>query len=259
MEAMILAAGLGTRLRPRTDRLPKALLPVRGRPLLAHVMDRLVLAGATRLIINTHHHADQIREFVEQHTPAGVTILLSPEPDGPYDTGGGLLAAAPLFQRDGTFLLHNVDVLSQIPLGELLAAQRSSHVQSAATIASVAVQDRPTRRQLLFDDRGLLGWENRGSDGAVLGSERAREPVGPVRAWAFTGIHAIEPVVLDLARWAGAFSIVRWYLDLVQQGYTIRPYDASHYEWIDVGTPERLAEADALAASLRPPKRGTHP
>lgn len=245
MEAMILAAGAGTRLRPLTDRLPKALVTVRGRPLLAHVMDRLVAAGATRIIINTHHHAEQIAAFLEGHTPPGVEIALSPEPDGPYDTGGGLLAAAPLFRRTGPFLLHNVDVLSRTPLEELLAAHRAAGERSAGrVVATVAVQARDTDRQLLFDADGLMGWENRGSDGMVRASRRVREPAGALARWSFTGIHALEPVVFDLAGQLGTFSIVTWYLDLAQRGYAILPMDVSAHAWMDVGTHEHLAEAE---------------
>ncbi|MBE0591156.1 MAG: NTP transferase domain-containing protein, partial [Gemmatimonadales bacterium] len=217
MEAMILAAGAGTRLRPLTDRLPKALIEVRGRPLLGHVMDRLVAAGTTRIVINTHYYAEQIGTFLEHHAPPGAEVALSPEPDGPYDTGGGLLAAAPLFRGDGPFLLHNVDVLSQIPLRGLLETHVAARDRSVQRLlASVAVQARDASRQLLFDSLGLLGWENRGSDGAVLGSERVRDAAGPLTRWSFTGIHVIEPAMLDLCERTGVFSIITWYLDLAR-------------------------------------------
>jgi MurNAc alpha-1-phosphate uridylyltransferase len=249
MEAMILAAGAGTRLRPLTDRLPKALISVRGRPLLAHVLDRLVAGGATRIIINVCHHAEQIEAYLARHGPPGVEIALSPEPDGPYDTGGGLLAAAPLFHREGAFLLHNVDVLSRIPLDDLLAAHRAARSSSAGRlVASVAVQSRDTNRQLLFDAGGLMGWENRWGDGTVVASQCVREPVGRLERWSFTGIHVIEPTMLDLPHPTTRFSIVTWYLDLAQRGYTVRPFDASAFAWIDVGTQERLAEAEAHEA-----------
>jgi NDP-sugar pyrophosphorylase family protein len=248
VEAMILAAGAGTRLRPLTDRLPKALILVRGRPLLAHVLDRLVAAGATRVIVNVCHHAAQIETYLERHAPPGVEIALSPEPDGPYDTGGGLLAAAPLFRRDGPFLLHNVDVLSAIPLGGLLAAHRAARAGTDWLVASVAVQARDTNRQLLFDSGGLMGWENRETDGAVVASHRVRTPTGSLSRWSFTGVHVLEPIVFDLAERAGRFSIVTWYLDLARRGYTILPVDVSGSEWIDVGTHERLAEAEARGA-----------
>jgi len=244
MEAMILAAGEGTRLRPLTDRVPKALVEVGGRPLLAHVLDRLVAAGVSRVVVNTCAHAERIRDYLDGGAPAGVEIVLSPEPDGPYDTGGGLLAAAPLFRGNAPFLLHNVDVLSDIPLGRLLETHRSAAEQAEGRLmATVAVQDRTSGRRLLFDRDGLLGWENRGADGEVLDSQRVREPAGQLVRWSFTGIHVIDPIMLRRCSRTGVFSIIAWYLDLARQGYTIQAADVSGCEWIDVGTPERLEEA----------------
>lgn len=244
MEAMILAAGAGTRLGPLTDRVPKALIDVGGRPLLAHVMDRVVAAGVDRIVINTHHHQEQITAFLARHAPPGIEVAVSPEPDGPYDTGGGLLAAAGWFRKDGPILLHNVDVLSTIPLTDLIAGHRvASAAAEGRLLATVAVQSRESARRLLFDPHGLIGWENRDADGVVRGIERVREAVGPITAWAFTGIHVIDPTMLGLCDRAGVFSIVAWYLDLTRRGYAIQPADVSAYEWIDVGTLERLAEA----------------
>lgn len=244
MQAMILAAGAGTRLRPLTERVPKALIDVGGRPLLTHVMDRLVAAGADRIVINTHHHDEQITDFLARHAPPGIEIAVSPEPDGPYDTGGGLLAAAAWFRRDEPILLHNVDVLSAIPLTNLIAGHRAaSAAAEGRLLATVAVQSRESSRRLLFDRHGLLGWENRDAAGTVRGEERVRDAAGPVTDWSFTGIHVIDPAMLGLCDRTGVFSIIAWYLDLARKGYTIRPADVSEYEWIDVGTPERLAEA----------------
>jgi NDP-sugar pyrophosphorylase family protein len=242
MEAMILAAGLGTRLGPLTDAVPKALVVVRGRPLLAHVMDRLVAAGATRLIVNTSRHGDQIARYLEEHTPPGVEILVSPEPDGPYDTGGGFLAAARLFRREGPILLHAVDVLSRIPLEALLATHRVALERlGSRVIATLAVQTRPSSRRLLFDDQGLMGWEHREEGDA----RRVRESVGAVRGFEFAGIHVVEPGILDLAERTGVFPIRELYLDLAARGYRIEPADVSAHAWQDVGTPERLREAEA--------------
>jgi NDP-sugar pyrophosphorylase family protein len=247
MEAMILAAGEGTRLRPLTDRVPKALVQVDGRPLLTWVVERLVRAGADRIIVNTHHYGELIHAHLRDHAPAGVEIAVSPEPGGPYDTGGGLLAAAHLFQKSGPFLLHNVDVLSRIPLKDLLEDHHRSNASSGdRLVASLALQDRAGRRRLLFDDQGLMGWENRGSDRDLEGSYRVREPVGPVRDWAFTGIHVVEPRVFDLCRMEGTFSIITLYLELAAQGHVVAPLDVSSYDWIDVGTPERLERAEAV-------------
>ena len=254
MEAMILAAGLGTRLAPLTDAVPKALIPVRGRPLLAHVMDRLAHAGATRLIVNTSRHGDQIARYLGEHAPPGVEILLSPEPDGPYDTGGGFVAAARLFRRDGPILLHAVDVLSRIPLEALLAEhqstrERAERVRSGGgggseggrVVATLAMQDRPAARRLLFDDQGLMGWEHRGAGE----SRRVRESDGAVRDFAFAGIHVVEPEILGLCERTGVFPIRDLYLDLAARGYRIVPADVTAHAWQDVGTLERLREAEA--------------
>lgn len=245
MEAMILAAGEGTRLRPLTDRMPKALVPVRGRPLLAHVMERLVAAGATRIVVNTCRHGEQVAAYLASHMPPGVEVLLSNEPDGPYETGGGLLAAASLFRGDGPILLHNVDVLSRIPLDDLLAAHRRARTQEGEPVATLAVQDRGAARALLFDDVGLLGRESRGPGGQVTESERVRERVGAERRWSFAGIHVVEPAILELCERTGRFSIRTLYLDLARQGHRIQPLDVTASEWFEAGTPERLAEAEA--------------
>jgi NDP-sugar pyrophosphorylase family protein len=236
MEAMIFAAGLGTRLAPITDRLPKALVPVRGRPLLSHVMDRLVAAGARRLVVNTCRHGDQIAAWLEAHAPAGIEIALSPEPDGPYDTGGGLAAAAHLFRAGGPIILHNVDILSSIPLDRLLETHRAARRRLGDKfVATLAVQTRPATRRVLFDDVGLVGW----------GTQRVRDPVGTVRDLAFAGIHVIEPALLELGGKSRVYPIRDVYLEAVGQGRIVQPYDASAFDWLDVGTPERLREAEA--------------
>lgn len=244
MEAMILAAGAGTRLRPLTDFVPKALVEVGGRPLLARVMDRLAEVGVTRLVINTHHHEDQVRTFLDENTPPGIEVSISPEPDGPYETGGGLFAASHFFLRDAPFLLHNVDVLSKVPLEDLVTAHVRSADSSDMLVASLAVQERDAKRRLVFDDRGLLGWENRGSDRAKDGVYHVREPAGDLKRMAFTGIHVLDPRIFDLSDRTGKFSIITLYLELAARGFVIYPVDMSAYNWIDVGTPEKLAEAE---------------
>ncbi|UCG89175.1 MAG: nucleotidyltransferase family protein [Gemmatimonadota bacterium] len=253
MEAMILAAGAGTRLRPLTDQVPKALVQVGGRSLLEWVLDRLVAAGVDRVIVNAHYHEEQIRAFLKQMAPRGVDLAISPEPGGPFDTGGGLFAAAHLFKEAGPFLLHNVDVISRIPLDELIAGHTSAQQRSPAQlVASLAVQQREANRRLLFDDLGLVGWENRGREGALPGSRQVREPEGELRRYSFTGIHVVEPKVFDLSDRTGAFSIVTLYLELAAQGYVVRPVDMSGHDWVDVGTPQRLSEADRVVRGRTP-------
>ncbi len=244
---MIFAAGAGTRLRPVTDRVPKALVEVGGRPLLGMVLGRLAEAGATRIVINTHHHEDQIRAFLADNAVAGIEVALSPEPDGPYDTGGGLFAAAGLFRKDGPLLLHNVDVISQVPLDQLRASHFAARARSQGyLVASLAVQRRESSRQLVFDDLGLMGWENRDDSGSVTESRHVRKPVGEPRRFSFTGIHVIEPSVFQLSNRSGTFSIITLYLELAAQGNVIAPMDVSAHRWIDIGTPERLAEANRI-------------
>ena len=245
MEAMILAAGAGTRLKPLTDRLPKALVEVNGRAMVARVLDRLIEAGASRVIVNTHHHEEQVRAFVQEYRPNEIEIVLSPEPDGPYETGGGLFAAAPLFKEGSPLLLHNVDVISSVPLKEMVATHHAEMGRSEpAPIASLAVLTRDADRRLLFDDLGLLGWENTGSDRADLGSHRVREPVGELLSMAFTGLHVVDPKIFSLSDRTGVFSIITLYLELAAAGHRILPIDVSAHEWIDIGTQEKLEEAE---------------
>jgi len=251
MEAMILAAGGGTRLRPLTDTIPKALVPVKGRPLLEWVMERVTGAGVGRVVVNICHHEEQIRRWVEARPAGGPEIALSPEPGGPYDTGGGLFAARHLFREPTPFLLHNVDVLSGVPLDGLWAAHSEEGSQlGEKLIASLGVQEREARRTLLFDEEGLMGWENRGSDRAPEGVHRVREARGAVRRLSFTGIHVVEPRIFALSQRRGTFSIITLYLELAAAGFRILPVDVSAYPWIDVGTPERLAEAGRMVETL---------
>jgi NDP-sugar pyrophosphorylase family protein len=230
---MILAAGRGTRLAPLTDDTPKALIEVGGRTLLAWVARRLVDAGADRLIVNVHAHAEKVAAELAA-LDLGVETLLSREDERPLETGGGVLHAAPLFRRRGPFLVHNGDVISGIDLAGLLSSQRES-----GALATLAVHERETSRFLLFDADGLLGRE----DVAAGSAERARPPRGAVRRFAFAGVHAIDPRFLDLVEERGVFSILDPYLRLVAAGERVLPYDVTGAPWLEIGTPERLAAA----------------
>lgn len=232
---MILAAGLGTRLRPLTDHTPKALIDVGGMPIIQRVARRLIGAGADRLIVNTAHLAQQIEDYVRSMDGFGVDAVFSREDPGPLETGGALLAAEAHFRKDAPFFLHNADILSDIPLEEMYAAHRAA----GDPLATVAVLDRPTTRKLLFDDEGLLGRtdETKGLD------LRVREPVGQVRAIPFAGIHVLSPRIFGLMTERGAFSILDPYLRLAGQGERILPFHVDGYRWIDIGKPEQLEEA----------------
>lgn len=242
MDAMILAAGLGTRLRPLTDHTPKALVEVAGVPLLERVAGRLIEAGADRLIVNTHHLGEQIERYVEERDGFGVEVVFSREPERPLETGGGLLRAAPLFRGDAPFFLHNGDILTDLPLRDLYAEH-----EERRPLATLAVMERPTSRYLLFDDRGLLGRVDEGK-GVDL---RVRPAEGEVRGLAFAGVHVISPELLPRITESGAFSILDPYLRLAAAGESLLPYHVDDASWYDIGKPEQLEAARQWAASGR--------
>jgi NDP-sugar pyrophosphorylase family protein len=241
MDAMILAAGLGTRLRPLTDHTPKPLIPVAGVPMLERVARRLIAAGADRLIVNTSHLSEQIEAFLAERDGFGVEWHVSREPGSPLETGGAILQGAPLFRGDASFFLHNADVLTDLPLAEMYR----SH-QQADSLATLAVMERPTSRHLLFDDRGLLGRTDATKDLDL----RVRDAGGEVRKLAFGGVHVISPRIFGLLTESGAFSILDPYLRLAAAGETILPFRVDGYTWVDIGRPEQLEAAHAAAARL---------
>ncbi len=234
-DAMIFAAGLGTRLRPLTNHVPKALVEVAGETMLARTARTLVEAGATRLIINVHHHADQVIRFVEEHDGFGVEVRISHEPDEPLETGGGLRAARAHFRGDRPVVLHNVDVILAAPLPALI----KEHVASEALV-SLAVMQRETQRFLLFDDAGLFGRVDRRSDTRLV----AREAEGVEQAWPFCGVHVASPELLERIEERGRFSITATYLRLAAEGARIAPLSVDGSFWADIGTPETLVRAE---------------
>jgi NDP-sugar pyrophosphorylase family protein len=234
MDAMILAAGRGTRLGELGRTTPKALVEVAGITALERVARRLIRAGADRLIINVHHHADRIVEHVRERHGFGVEVLFSHEPDGPLETGGGLLHAAPLFRRDAPFFLHNVDILCDADLRALYEAHRT-----AGALVTLAVNRRPTARLLLFDEAGLCGRAD-GRTGARL---EVRATGSGTRAFAFAGIHVNAPQFLDLIAERGVFSIIDCYLRLAAASARILPYELAGAQWLELGSPERLEQA----------------
>jgi NDP-sugar pyrophosphorylase family protein len=241
---MILAAGLGTRLGEITRTTPKALVDVAGMTALERVARQLIAAGADRLIVNVHHHAEQVIRHVHERNSFGVEVLFSHEEDAPLETGGGVLKAAPLFRRDAPFLLHNVDILSSADLRQLYDA----HVGAGpAALATLAVSRRDSSRLLLFDEGGLFGRLNLRTDSRT----EARPPRGATRTFAFAGIHVVSPRLLDLFTEQGAFSVMDSYMRLAAAGERILPHDVSAARWLEVGSPERLAAARQALASER--------
>ncbi|MGH9343067.1 MAG: nucleotidyltransferase family protein [Terriglobia bacterium] len=237
MKAMILAAGLGTRLRPLTDDRPKALVEVAGQTLLELALRRLRACGVREAIVNVHHHAETIVEYLESHD-FGMRIEVSRE-EQLLDTGGGLKKAAWFFREDGSgdepFLLHNVDVISAVDPVRMARF----HAEQGA-LATLAVQDREASRYLLFDEHGqLCGWRG-GRDGA---NELVRS-ADPVTALGFCGIHAISPRIFAAMSEEGAFSIVDAYLRLAAEGEKIAAFRADGCYWRDLGRPEIIAKAE---------------
>ena len=241
MKAMILAAGLGTRLRPLTDDRPKALVEVAGRTLLEITLLRLYNSGIRDVIVNVHHYADRIAEYLLANKNFGMHVEVSRE-DVLLDTGGGLRKAAHFFldKLDEPFILHNVDVLGTIDLGRMV----QFHAERGA-LATLAVQERETSRYLLFDSQGLLCGRRAGRDG---NPELVR--ITPeVHAMAFSGVHVISPRIFAVMKEEGAFSIITSYLRLAAKNERIIAFRADEYYWRDLGRPESIRQAAADVAS----------
>jgi NDP-sugar pyrophosphorylase family protein len=241
MKAMILAAGLGTRLRPLTNGRPKALVEVAGRTLLEITLGRLRAFGVNEVIVNVHHFADMVVEYLARNNNFNMRIEISRE-DVLLDTGGGLKKAAWFFQEDSTraqepFILHNVDVISNIDLESML----QFHGQRNA-LATLAMQARESSRYLLFDEHLRLA-------GRLSAKSQQAEFVRPsrqldIQAMAFSGIHIISPRLLPMMTEDGAFSIIASYMRLAGQQENILAFRADEYSWRDLGRPESIALAE---------------
>jgi N-acetyl-alpha-D-muramate 1-phosphate uridylyltransferase len=232
---MILAAGEGTRLRPLTDHLPKALIDVGGIPMLERVARRLIEAGADRLIINVHYLGEKIRWFVEERQGFGVEVLISDEPGRRLETGGGLKHAARFFRRKEPFLMHNADILTDIDLHGLYEDHRAS-----GALATLAVKAAETPRYLVEDADGrICGYGNAASGTEYL----AIEPTGPVQRVDFCGVQALSPRIFDLMTETGVFSIIDVYMRLSREGEVVRSHRVDDALWIDIGSHERLEQA----------------
>jgi len=240
MKAMIFAAGVGSRLRPLTDETPKALIEIGGVPMIERVVRRLQSAGVTELVVNLFHFGDRIVEFLTSKGNFGLRFAFTRETEL-LDTGGGLKNAAWFFDDSRPFFIHNVDVVSDIDLPELLRTHREG-----GALATLAVQRRPSARLLLFDASGRL----RGRE-TPDGLEWAAEPSSGLERLAFTGIHVVDPAIFPMMSETGVFSILRTYLRLSGEGKLILAYRADDRYWEDVGSPEKLARARSYAAQLK--------
>ena len=234
-QAMIFAAGLGTRLKPLTDHMPKALVEVGGVTLLERVITNLKAAGMERIIINVHHFADMIEQFLKDHDNFGTDIRVSDERSGLLETGGGLKHAAGLFYKDDTILIHNVDILSNVDLSAL-------YKKGSEHDAVLVVSERKTKRYLLFDDEmRLRGWTNieTGEVKSAFGNINPKD----YRMYAFSGIHTFSPALLDkMKEYPDKFGIIDFYLKACAEA-DIRGYVKNDLLLMDVGKAETIEMA----------------
>lgn len=242
MEAMIFAAGLGTRLQPITNSIPKALVKINGVCLLQHCIENLIKQGCTKIVVNIHHFGEQIITFLNTNK-FDVDIAISDERDCLLDTGGGLKKAEHFFDKKNPILIHNVDIISSIDLQKLY----TTHCQSNA-LATLAVADRKTSRYLLFDSHNnLVGWTNHNTGETLWAKESDYNDVSPL---AFSGIHVVSPKIFNLLPKVSAYSIVPQYINMAQHEQ-IKAYSHPADQWLDVGKPEALEKAKVFIANLK--------
>ncbi len=242
MRAMILAAGLGSRLKPWTDHHPKALAIVNGKSLLQRNIKYLRSFGITSIVVNVHHFAEQVLDALEKNDGFGCDYIISDEREEVLETGGGLVKAQPYLVGNAPFVLMNVDILTDLNLGAML----QNHLEHAP-LATLATRNRETSRYLLFDDEDrLCGWKNikTGEEKPAL-QNGAEEPAIVKHPKAFSGIHIIDPKIFSLVKQEGKFSMIDVYLDLMAD-HTIRSFDHTGSRFIDVGKPESVLAAEQM-------------
>ena len=239
---MIFAAGLGTRLKPLTDHMPKALVPVAGKPMLEHVILKLIASGFDEIVINVHHFAEQIIDFLKEKDNFGIKIWISDETEELLDTGGGIKKASSLLNEP--FLVHNADILSNVDLKALY----DFHIASEND-ATLLVSPRKTVRYLLFNQTNrLCGWINKDTlqtkpEGFIYQPEEQQE-------YAFGGIHIISPSLFKyMEGWTGKFSIMDFYLQTCQKA-RLGGYAKEDLQLIDIGKPDTLAKAEEFLKSV---------
>lgn len=236
MKAMLLAAGLGTRLKPFTDSHPKALALVNGKTLLQRNIEYLLSFGIEDIIINIHHFPDQIRLYLTQYRCFGARITFSDETDAVLETGGGLMKAAWFLRDSDPFVLMNVDILTDMDLNKMTAVHKEHH-----PVATLACMERETSRYFLFDESNrLCGWEN-----VNTGEQKIRRKAANYTKKAFSGIHLISPKIFELINESGKFSMTNAYLNLANK-YPVYGFDHSGTKFMDVGRPESVRQAEEL-------------
>ncbi len=242
---MIFAAGLGTRLKPLTDNMPKALVTIEGKPLLQYTIERLSAAGFNEIIINIHHFGQQIIDFVDAYNHFGIRIEFSDEREQLLDTGGGIKKAAWFFDDNRPFLVHNVDILSKIDLREVMSHHLNSDVP-----ATLVCSERETNRYLLFNDqKHLRGWINK-KTGEVKSPVTGFQPTG-YTPLAFSGIQVFHPSLFrEMSSFPNRFSIIDFYLSLCET-HKICAYKLKKSRILDVGKPESIEYAKQFLQKIR--------
>ena len=244
MQAMIFAAGLGTRLKPLTDRIPKALVRVGGEPLLKRVIFQLKDAGFTRIVVNVHHFSNQIIDYLRDNDNFGMDIRISDESDKLLETGGGIKKAWPLFDQKEPVLIHNVDILSNVDLKKFYQMEAETPLA-----ARLLVSARKTKRYLLFDDTmRLVGWTNI-ETGEVKSPYKDLDPK-QYKSYAFSGIHMVAPSLFPLMEEEpDKFPIMDFYLRHCDK-VRIEGYVKNDLKLMDVGKQETLKEAEQFLQNL---------
>ncbi|MFP4024865.1 MAG: NDP-sugar synthase [Thiohalospira sp.] len=234
MKAMIFAAGKGTRLKPITDSIPKALVKINGVPMLERVILKLIKTGVDEIIINVHHFAQQIIDFLQEKNNFNIRIEISHEKDMLVDTGGGLKKASWFFNDNYPFIVHNVDIISNIDLTKMLEYHQQNN-----SLATLAVRERESSRYFLFNYQNqLCGWEN-----VKTGEVINYNPTNDNKKFAFSGIHIIHPEIFNYFPNDLSFSIIKTYLDL-SQDHPVIAYPHNHDFWFDIGNPCKLKQAN---------------
>lgn len=250
-QAMIFAAGLGTRLKPLTDTMPKALVRIGGEPLIKHVILRLKEAGFQRIVVNVHHFAQQIIDYLDENDHFGLDIRISDETEQLLETGGGIKKARELFDPHSPVLIHNVDILSNVDLTAFY-----DHAVTSETDALLLVSERQTKRYLLFDDeKTLVGWTNK-ETGEIKSPHDWVRNDGSLQMLAFSGIHVFSPALFPLMdQWPERFPIIDFYLKACAT-HPISGYVADHLHMIDVGKLDSLQQAEDFLHNECPSTEG---
>lgn len=249
MQAMIFAAGLGTRLKPLTDTMPKALVKVGGEPLIKRVIDKLSASGVDRIVVNVHHFAQQITDYLNDNANFGKDIRISDETTGLLETGGGIKKAYHLFDSSSPILIHNVDILSNVDLRSFYQLAVKAEGKDQAVDAVLLVSWRKTKRYLLFsDDMRLVGWTNI-ETGEVKSPYPNLDP-SKCRMYAFAGIHMISPkLVMTMDEMPDRFGIIDFYLKECAT-HNILGYVKDALKLMDIGKLDTLAQAEEFLAEL---------